>query len=291
MTIEIEAVQQGCCGAVQTKELAGEAVLAESDEIKKLVQASYGAIAERGSGCGCGCATQDGEDTFVGEEYDGREGYEPDADLGLGCGIPTDVAGLEEGQRVLDLGSGAGIDAFIARAIVGETGSVSGVDLTPQMVALATENAEKLGYDNVSFVEGDIEQLPLKSDSFDVVVSNCVLNLVPDKAGAFSEMHRVTAPGGHFCISDIVTRGEIPPGIRMSAEMYAGCVAGALDEQDYMNLLRKAGFENVEVVREHTIDLHEDLLRAVATEEEILGFRTGSSIVSITVRGDKPENQ
>jgi ubiquinone/menaquinone biosynthesis C-methylase UbiE len=185
------------------------------------------------------------------DTYDGKDGYVQDADLGLGCGIPTDVAGIETGHRVLDLGSGAGIDAFIARELVGDTGQVTGVDFTPEMVDLARTNNTKLGFENVEFLHGDIEQLPILDAQFDVVVSNCVLNLVPNKKQAFREMARVLSPGGHFCISDVVTRGELPDSVRRSAELYAGCVAGAMDQEEYITLLQEAGLFVCRIRRSH----------------------------------------
>jgi arsenite methyltransferase len=213
---------------------------------------------------------------MIGDAYDGVEGYVPEADLGLGCGLPVEHAGLAEGQTVLDLGAGAGLDAFVARRIVGETGRVLGVDFTPEMVEKARANAAKLGYANVQFEHGDIEALPFAEASVDVMISNCVLNLVPNKARAFAEMARVLRPGGHFCVSDVVTRGDLPPAVRQSAELYAGCVAGALPEAEYLALLAEAGFEGVEVVKARPIDLPESL-------------GASGALWSVTVRGVRPE--
>lgn len=274
----------------------------DSSRTKEIVKDTYRRAAENGglggsgngssgsgsSGSGSSFSDDESNYTMMDESYEIRVGYVPDADLGLGCGIPTDLAGIEEGHRVLDLGSGAGIDAFIARDLAGEKGFVTGVDFTPKMIALARRNAKKLGFNNVTFIDGDIEALPIPDDSVDVVVSNCVLNLVPDKEAAFREMARVIAPGGHFCISDIVCRGHIPDAVRQAAERYAGCVAGALDEKDYLRKLKDAGFENVTVLKEREIQIPLSIL------EGVLGCATrstadaGGAIVSITVRGDKP---
>jgi len=261
----------------------------ENDQMKDAVRRKYAQIA---SGTSESCCSPDAKDdldvTMIGDEYDGVDGYLEDADLKLGCGIPTDVAGIETGDAVLDLGSGAGLDAFVARRITGETGRVDGVDFTPEMVKKARANADSLGYDNASFHEGDIEDLPLDADTYDVVISNCVLNLVPDKDAAFAEMHRVLRPGGHFCVSDVVTRGTLPDDVRRSAALYAGCIAGALPESDYLQRLRDAGFENVEVASEKTIDVPDDVLTEHADEDDVRAFRaSGGALVSITVRGQK----
>lgn len=249
-----------------------------SDSLRTAVRDKYAAVA-RGeilSCCGdAGCAD---EINMVGEAYEDVEGYVAEADLKLGCGLPVEHAHLELGQTVLDLGSGAGLDAFVARRIVGESGRVVGVDFTPEMVEKARQNAETLGYTNVGFEHGDIEALPFDDASVDVVISNCVLNLVPDKPKAFSEMARVLRPGGHFCVSDVVSRGTLPAPVRESAELYAGCVAGALDQAEYLRLLSEAGFEQVEVAAERPIDLPEGLLPEGAA----------APLLSVTVRGVRP---
>jgi len=247
----------------------------QPDNLRAIVQDKYAAVAhgERLSCCApTGCSE---EINMIGDLYDGVEGYVADADLGLGCGLPVEHAGLAPGQTVLDLGAGAGLDAFVARRIVGDEGRVLGVDFTPEMVAKARANAARLGYDNVTFEHGDIEALPFADNSVDVVISNCVLNLVPDKARAFAEMARVLRPGGHFCVSDVVARGELPAAVRASAELYAGCVAGALDESDYLGLLRATSFENVEVVKAHPI----------ALPAGVLAVGDGAPLWSVTVRG------
>ncbi len=243
------------------------------DSLRTFVREKYASVARGETSC---CV--DGDLNMIGDEYDGVEGYVADADLSLGCGLPVEHAGLAPGQTVLDLGSGAGLDAFVARRIVGDNGRVLGVDFTPEMVEKARVNAGKLGYTNVEFQEGDIEDLPYASSSVDVIISNCVLNLVPEKEQAFAGMARVLRPGGHFCVSDVVTRGDLPDDIRASAELYAGCVSGAMDQEAYLGLLEAAGFERIEIVKEKPIGLPENLYPTDAP----------SPIWSITVRGVRP---
>ena len=210
------------------------------------------------------------------------------AGLGLGCGIPTAGADIREGDTVLDLGSGAGNDVFVARRLVGENGSVIGVDMTEIMVEKANANKALLGYANVDFRLGDIEQLPVDPNSVDVVISNCVLNLVPDKAKAFSEMFSVLKPGGHFTVSDIVVTRPLPEAVRSAAELYVGCVAGAQVKEDYIATAQSAGFDNLTVVKEKTIDIPDDVLAASLDRDELAEFRNShSTILSITLRGEK----
>jgi SAM-dependent methyltransferase len=270
--------------------------------LREAVRAKYAAIASSdtsggddstddeccGPSCGCTSGDDSGVSSMIGDEYDGVEGYVAEADLKLGCGVPTDLADLQPGEIVLDLGSGAGLDAFVARRIVGAEGRVEGVDVTPEMVEKARANAKDLGYDNVYFHEGAIEDLPIDDARFDVALSNCVLNLVPDKARAFREMHRILRAGGRFCISDIVVKGDLPDSIRRSAELYAGCVAGAMEREAYLDGLRKAGFSAVEIVRERAIDVPEEVLAEAASKEEIQPFRESGGLLSVTVRGQKP---
>jgi SAM-dependent methyltransferase len=218
---------------------------------------------------------------MIGDAYDGVDGYVAEADLKLGCGLPVEHAGLAPGMTVLDLGAGAGLDAFVARRIVGEAGAVLGVDFTPEMVEKARQNAAKLGYENVRFELGDIEALPFEEASVDVVVSNCVLNLVPDKRRAFAETLRVLRPGGHLCVSDVISQGELPEAVRASAELYAGCVAGALERSAYLAIVAEAGFENVEVAAERPIDLPAGLLPEDAE----------APLLSITVRARRPASE
>ena len=262
-------------------------------QIKTQVREKYARVVTQGesccapSCCGDGAGNAVGDLSMIGDAYDAVEGYVAEADLGLGCGIPTEHAGLAVGQTVLDLGSGAGIDAFVARRIVGEAGRVVGVDFTQEMIEKARRNAEALGVENVEFVEGEIEALPLDDATVDVALSNCVLNLVPDKARAFREVHRVLRPGGHFCISDVVARGVLPEAVRRSAELYAGCVAGAMEEDGYRATIRSAGFDNVEIVAARRIEVPATALPAELTAEELAAFAEGG-VWSITVRGIRP---
>lgn len=266
----------------------------QAEEIRALVREKYGAIARKeASGCGssCGCeSAPDGVD-MIGDAYKSVEGYVADADLGLGCGLPTEHAGLRAGDTVLDLGAGAGVDAFVARRLVGEAGQVYGVDMTPDMVAKARGNAEKLEYRNVEFRLGEIERLPFERDSIDVVISNCVLNLVPNKARAFAEMFRVLRPGAHFCVSDIVASAPLPEGIRKAAALYVGCVAGAEPEADYLDIIRNAGFRDVRIVKSRRIDLPEDVLTGILPAGDIAAAREADlHVKSVTVVGVKPAN-
>lgn len=262
-----------------------------NESIKQIVKEKYGEIAlqdkERNKSCGCSCSTDD--NTGFNEDYSKLKGYNPDADLGLGCGLPTEFAQIREGDTVIDLGSGAGNDCFIARAVVGERGKVVGVDMTETMIAKASRNAEKLGYDNVEFRLGEIEDLPVSNNYADVVVSNCVLNLVPDKNKAFEETFRVLKPGGHFTISDIVTKDQLPDGLKKAASMYAGCVAGALQKETYLEAIKNAGFQNIGVQKERKITLPDELLGKYLSPEEVTDFKEHSAgIFSITVYAEKP---
>jgi len=264
------------------------------ENVKKLVQEKYGQIAkdsaepEKKDACGCGCSCDDTY-TIFSENYSGKEGYAPGADLGLGCGIPTDFIHISKGDTVIDLGSGAGNDCFVARALVGEEGKVIGIDMTKEMIELARANAEKLGYKNVQFRYGDIENMPVTSKKADVVISNCVLNLVPDKDMAVSEICRILKVGGHFCISDVIIKGELPESIRNAAEMYAGCVAGALEREKYMELIAKMGFINIAIHKEKEIFVPDATLANYLSIDEIETFRkSGTGIFSITISGEKP---
>ncbi|HMZ48528.1 MAG TPA: arsenite methyltransferase, partial [Flavobacteriales bacterium] len=224
------------------------------------------------------------------DDYSKLEGHVDEADLGLGCGLPTQFAGIKPGDTVLDLGSGAGNDCFVARHEAGPDGRVIGVDFTPEMIAKARANAQQLGYANVEFREGDIEQLPLSDAMVDVVVSNCVLNLVPDKKKAFSEIFRVLKPGGHFSISDVVLQGELPDALQHAAEMYAGCVSGAMQESDYLGIIHQLGFGEVTVQKRKAITLPDDILANFLNAGELAAFKaSGTGIFSITVSATKPE--
>lgn len=229
-----------------------------TEQLKALVREKYGEIALReqatnpSSCCGSDCCTIDTNNVMQ-DDYSALRGYNPEADLGLGCGLPTQFAQIKKGDVVIDLGSGAGNDCFVARAETGETGKVIGVDFTPAMISKARANADKLGFNNVEFRQGDIEKMPVTANVADVVVSNCVLNLVPDKSAVFGEIYRVLKPGGHFSISDIVLAGELPAAIRESAEQYAGCVAGAIQKDEYLRIIEEAGFRDIAVQKEKMI--------------------------------------
>jgi arsenite methyltransferase len=264
-----------------------------NDEIKKVVKEKYGEIAEVNSSC-CGptscCGTNNKviDYSIMQDDYTELDGYVAEADLGLGCGLPTEYAGIKEGDTVIDLGSGAGNDVFVAKAIVGDSGKVIGIDMTEQMINKANENNNKLGYKNVEFRLGEIEDMPIQNDTADVVVSNCVLNLVPDKHKAFAEVYRVIKPGGHFCVSDIVIKGELPEGLKKSAEMYAGCVAGAVQQDEYLEIISKTGFDNIEIKKSKVIDLPDDILSEYLTEDGLKAFKENvEGIFSITVVGYK----
>jgi ubiquinone/menaquinone biosynthesis C-methylase UbiE len=265
-----------------------------AEDLKLIVKEKYGEIASQskefnqssccGSTCGCGDSTY----TIMSDDYSNLEGYNPDADLGLGCGLPTQYAGISEGDSVLDLGSGAGNDCFVARAIVGETGKVTGLDFTDAMLAKANENAKKLGYSNVEFIQGDIEEMPLPDNTYDVVVSNCVLNLVPDKEKAFQQIFRVLKPGGHFCVSDVVIKGTLPESMMKDAEMYAGCVSGAIGMNEYTGIIKNAGFKNTIVHKQKPIVIPDEVLSKYLNNEEIHQLKTGETgIISITVSADR----
>lgn len=265
-------------------------------ELKELVKEKYGAIAEQStlqnatSCCGATSACC-GDEVYniMADDYTKLEGYNADADLGLGCGLPTEFAQIREGNTVIDLGSGAGNDAFIARRIVGGTGKVLGIDFTEKMVAKARENAAKVGYNNVEFRLGDIDDMPVTSNYADVVVSNCVLNLVPNKHKVISEIFRVLKPGAHFSISDIVLEGALPEKWRNIAELYAGCVSGAIQKQVYLEIIEQAGFVGTVVQKEKEIIVPDSILSNYLSTEEITEYKNADArIMSITVFAQKP---
>jgi len=263
-------------------------------DLKLVVKEKYSEIARQSSVkiqsscCGSSGCCGELEFSMIGDEYSNVEGHVKEADLGLGCGIPTQFAGISKGNNVLDLGSGAGNDCFVARAIVGETGKVTGLDFTDAMIAKAIENAKKLGFANVEFVKGDIEDMPLPDNTFDVIVSNCVLNLVPDKNKAFTQMMRVLRPKGHFCVSDVVLKGNLPEKLRKDAEMYAGCVSGAIEMDEYLKIIKEQGFINTTVHKQKEILIPTDILANYLTPEEITSFQNGETgIFSITVSAYK----
>jgi SAM-dependent methyltransferase len=266
-----------------------------NEQLKNLVREKYSAVAlqdketNQSSCCGSGCCSTDVYN-IMSDDYSTLEGYAPDADLGLGCGLPTQFAQIKKGDTVIDLGSGAGNDCFIARAETGETGRVIGIDFTPAMIEKARANVDKLGYNNVEFRQGDIEKMPVTANVADVIVSNCVLNLVPNKAGVFTEIFRVLKPGGHFSISDIVLVGELPGKIHEAAEMYAGCVAGAIQKQEYLGLIETTGFTGLTLQKEKPIIVPDDILSQYLSAEEITAFKASSTgIFSVTVYAEKPK--
>lgn len=263
------------------------------EELKETVRQKYSQISEQGadynarSCCGAGGESQKVYNIMT-DDYSEMEGYNADADLGLGCGLPTQFAKIKKGATVIDLGSGAGNDCFVARHETGAEGKVLGIDFTESMISKARQNAEKLGFNNVEFRYGDIEEMPVSDNVSDVIVSNCVLNLVPNKPKVFSEIHRVLKPGGHFSISDIVLEGDLPDALQSDAEMYAGCVSGAIQKDEYLGLIQEAGFENITLQKEKPIELPDDILSQYLNEEEIAEFNTGGTgIYSITVFAQK----
>ncbi len=255
------------------------------NEIKNVVKEKYTEIAVLNEQkCCCGSNNKIVGYTIMKDEYDNLEGYVKDADLGLGCGLPTEFAGIKKGNTVVDLGSGAGNDVFVARAIVGDEGKVVGLDFTEEMINKANSNKEKLGFQNVEFHLGEIEKMPLENEIADVVISNCVLNLVPSKHKAFSEIFRILKTGAHFCISDIVVKGELHPDLKKSAAMYAGCVAGALQQDEYLDIIKNTGFTNIEIKKTKTIDLPDELLMQYLSPEGIESYKQKiEGIFSITV--------
>ena len=264
-------------------------------EIKELVRQKYSEIAlqdkttNESSCCGAGgCSTE--VYNIMTDDYTDLKGYNPDADLGLGCGLPTQFAVIKKGDVVIDLGSGAGNDCFIARSEVGENGKIIGIDFTEAMINKARQNAENLGFNNVEFRQGDIEHMPVTSNTADVVVSNCVLNLVPNKDQVFKEIFRVLKPGGHFSISDVVLSGKLPEQLKNAAEMYAGCVSGAIQKETYLELIKINGFTDMRIQKEKPIIIPDDILQNYLSAEELSAFKSGNTgIFSISVYAMKPE--
>lgn len=264
--------------------------------LKDLVKQKYSEIAlqdkevNQSSCCGSGSSSAQ-ICNIMSEDYAALDGYNKDADLGLGCGLPTQFAKIQKGQVVIDLGAGAGNDCFIARAETGETGKVIGIDFTLSMIEKARRNAEKRGFNNVEFRQGDIEQMPVNSDLADIIVSNCVLNLVPNKANVFKEIFRVLKPGGHFSISDIVLVGTLPETLQKVAEMYAGCISGAIQKDEYLDLIKVAGFKNITIQKEKIIVVPDDILKDYLSIDELAKFKISSvGIFSLTVFAEKPYN-
>lgn len=264
-------------------------------ELKELVRQKYSEIAlqdkdtNAASCCGSGCCSTEVYNIMT-DDYSQLEGYNPDADLGLGCGLPTEYARIKPGDTVIDLGSGAGNDCFVARSQTGETGKVIGIDFTEAMIDKARANAEKLGFNNVEFRFGDIEKMPVTANVADVIVSNCVLNLVPNKRNVIRDIFRVLKSGGHFSISDVVLVGQLPENLQKAAEMYAGCVSGAIQKSEYLGLIEEAGFESITLQKEKEIIIPDDILSSYLSKEEIETFRnSGTGIYSVTVFARKPQ--
>jgi ubiquinone/menaquinone biosynthesis C-methylase UbiE len=269
-------------------------------QIKEVVRQGYAKIAKNGGSC-CAPATSCCGSSGVAEGISTKIGYShkelravPDgANLGLGCGNPTALASLKEGEIVLDLGSGAGFDCFLAANKVGKRGRVIGVDMTPEMIEKARENARKVNYENVEFRLGEIENLPVAANSVDVVISNCVINLSPDKEKVFQEAFRVLRPGGRLMVSDIVLLKELPDVIKDSAEAYIGCLSGAILKDEYIEALEAAGFQKVRIIDEASFPIESiandpianAIIENINVPEKIKEI--GNSVVSIKVRGEK----
>jgi arsenite methyltransferase len=263
-------------------------------DLKELVREKYSQIAQkdaaenRTSCCGATSSCSDGM-TIMADDYSSLEGYNPDADLGLGCGIPTQYAKMKEGDTVIDLGSGAGNDAFVSRRYVGEKGKVIGIDFSDAMIEKARANVEKLGFNNIEFRKGDIEKIPVTANTADVVISNCVLNLVPNKQAVFSEIFRVLKSKAHFSISDIVLQGQLPDKLKAAAELYAGCVSGAIQKDDYLKLIHETGFKNISLLKEKKVTIPDEILLQHISEKELAELKNSDlGIYSITVYAEKP---
>ncbi len=271
----------------------------KEQELKEIVRKEYGSIARKGGSCCqsscCGTAAPKEISKKVGYTDAELMAVPSGSNLGLGCGNPTALASIKEGDTVLDLGSGAGFDCFLASRKVGPGGRVIGVDMTAEMIKSARANALKGSYKNVEFRQGEIEKLPVEDDSIDVIISNCVINLVPNKERAFKEAFRVLKPGGRLMVSDLVLLKELPALIKESTEAYTACVSGALLKEDYLGAIKSAGFREVNVIEEFEFPL--DLLSSgqtcqinfgdqKASSEELR--KIGESIISIKVGAVKP---
>lgn len=262
--------------------------------LKEVVRSKYNLIANQSklenetSCCGSTGCCDTIEYSIFSDDYTNLQGYSPDADLGLGCGLPTEYANISAADTVLDLGSGAGNDCFVARSIVGEQGRVIGLDFAPNMLKKARENAQKLNYKNVEFIKGDIEDMPIDSNSIDVIVSNCVLNLVPDKKAAFAQMHRVLKNDGHFCVSDVVLIGVLPDALIKDAEMYAGCVSGAIQKDAYLEIIEATGFKNIEIKKEKEIHIPDEILTNYLDTQGLAEYKSRElGVYSVTVYAEK----
>jgi arsenite methyltransferase len=268
-------------------------------DIKEVVKEKYGEAALRvkagGSSC-CGATTSSGcGDPITSNLYDALQaGQIPEEALlaSLGCGNPTALAQLNPGETVLDLGSGGGIDVLLSARRVGPTGKAYGLDMTDEMLALANENKHKAGVENVEFLKGEIEHIPLPDNSVDVVISNCVINLSADKDRVFREALRVLKPGGRFAVSDVVTRGAMPPGIRQSVLLWVGCVAGALEENEYRSKLASAGFEKIEIepTRVYRVEDAREFLSGQNIDVDAIAPQVDGKFMSAFVRAVKPQS-
>lgn len=265
------------------------------NDIKSSVQEIYTKIASQSktlnaqSLCGVGKSSESCcqfDYTIFSEDYTKLDGYCNTADLGLGCGIPTSCITIKKGDFVVDLGCGAGNDCFIARDYVGETGKVIGIDFTPVMLKKAWENSDNLNYNNIEFRFGDVEDMPIKSGIIDVVISNCVINLIENKTKVFKEINRILKPNGFFSISDVVLGAELPEKLKKCVELYAGCVSGAVLKSDYLTTIEKAGFK-AEIRKEKEIVIPDDILAKYLDEKEIEDFKGKCKILSVTVIGTK----
>lgn len=277
----------------------------DANDIRNAVRERYGSVAQKGSPCcgitsGVSCCSPSPSSSqdvskVIGYSNDEIESVPEGANLGLGCGNPVALAAIRKGDTVLDLGSGAGFDSFLAARGVGETGRVIGVDMTPAMISKARQNAREGSYENVEFRLGEIENLPVADNSVDLVLSNCVINLSPDKPRVFAETFRVLKAGGRLMISDLVLVRPLPENIKNSIEAYVGCLAGAALKEEYLNLIKSAGFEDVEIMKASTFPIenitHDPVGRKLTENGEISlqdVLQTGSAIVSISVSGIKP---
>ncbi len=266
-------------------------------DIKQIVKDKYGKAALRvssGESSCCGASSSRGEcDPITSNLYASGETAALPAEAvaaSLGCGNPTALAALEPGETVLDLGSGGGIDVLLSARRVGPTGKAYGLDMTDEMLALARENQRKAGVDNAEFLKGEIEAIPLPDDSVDVIISNCVINLSADKDRVFAEALRVLRPGGRLAVSDVVVRGEVPSQIRRSIELWIGCVAGALEEEEYRARLAKAGFEaiDLEPTRIYRVEDARELLAGAGIDAEAVASQVDGKFMSAFVRARKP---
>ncbi len=262
--------------------------------IKEMVKAKYSLIATQNPTQQSSCCAQDSSPQkiyhIMTDEYNNLAGYNPAADLKLGCGLPTKFARISRGDVVVDLGSGAGNDCFVARHETGAQGKVIGIDFSEAMVQKARHNAQQKNFDNVEFIVGDIEDIPLPESTAQVVVSNCVMNLVPNKVQAFREVFRILKPGGHFSISDIVLTGDLPAKIKNAAEMYAGCVASAILQSDYLDIIKQAGFSNLTIQKDKPIIVPEHILKDYLNDEEVAAYSSRETVIrSLSIYAEKPQ--